>query len=133
MRRAGSSVNCSRPQEDQMPMTADVNVPALTERVKKILTSPQSEWSVIEAEPTTVTGLYTGYIALLAAIPVIAQFIGFSIIGFNAGFLGTYRTPIVSGLANAVVSYVLSLAMVYVAALVISKLAPTFNSVANDI
>lgn len=116
-----------------MPISADVNVPALTERVKKILTTPQTEWNVIEAEPTSVDKLYRGYIAPLAAIPVIASFIGFSIIGQDFGFLGTYRVGIVTGIAHAIVSFVLALVMVYVAALVINKLAPTFNSTPSDI
>lgn len=114
-------------------MTADVNVPALKERVTKILTDPKNEWTVIEAEPTTVDKLYKGYIMPLAAIPAVAQFIGMSLIGWNAGFLGTYRTPIGTGILRMIVFYVLTLAVVYVAALVISKLAPTFHSKSDDL
>lgn len=116
-----------------MPMTAEVNVPALKERVTKILTDPKAEWPVIEAEATTVDKLYKGYIMPLAAIPAVASFIGMSFIGMNAGFLGTYRTPIVRGVVGMIVTYVLTLAMVYVAALVISKLAPTFQSKSDDL
>lgn len=116
-----------------MPMTAEVNVPALKERVTKILTDPKAEWPVIEAEATTVDKLYKGYIMPLAAIPAVASFIGMSFIGVNAGFLGTYRTPIVRGVVGMIVTYVLTLAMVYVAALVISKLAPTFQSKSDDL
>lgn len=116
-----------------MPMTAEVNVPALKERVTKILTDPKAEWPVIEAEATTVDKLYKGYIMPLAAIPAVASFIGMSFIGMNAGFLGTYRTPIVRGVVGMIVTYVLTMAMVYVAALVISKLAPTFQSKSDDL
>ena len=114
-------------------MTADVNVPALQARVTKILTDPKTEWPVIEAETTTIDKLYKGYIMPLAAIPAVAQFIGLSFIGLNAGFLGTIRTPLVNGLVRMVVFYALSLATVYAAALVISKLAPTFQSKSDDL
>jgi hypothetical protein len=100
--------------------------------VTKILTDPKGEWAVIEAEPTTADKLYKGYIVPLAAIPAIAQFIGHSFIGTTTPFLGTIRMPIVSGLIWMCVSYVLTLAMVYVAALIVNKLAPTFNSTSND-
>ena len=113
-------------------MTADVNVPALQARVTKILTDPKTEWPVIEAESTTIDKLYRGYIMPLAAIPAVASFIGMSFIGLNTGFLGTIRTPIVRGVVGMVVTYVLTLAMVYVAALVVSKLAPTFQSKSDD-
>ena len=116
-----------------MPMTsADVNIPAIQARVTKILTDPKGEWAVIEAEPTTTDKLYKGYIVPLAAIPAIAHFIGASFIGITTPFLGTTRTPIVSGLILLCVSYVLTLAMVYVFALIVNKLAPTFNSTPND-
>ena len=34
----------------------------LVERVKHILLTPRPEWEVIDAEPATTAGLYTGYI-----------------------------------------------------------------------
>lgn len=113
-----------------MSIAGEVNVPALTERVKRILTTPKTEWLVIDAEATTVERLYKSYIIPLAAIPAVAGFIGNSIIG-TAGFLGYYRVPIVTGLIMMIVGYVLSLAMCYIAALIVDKLAPTFGSVSN--
>jgi len=110
---------------------ADVNIPAIQARVTKIVTDPKTEWTVIEPEPTPVDKLYKGYIIPLAAIPVLATFIGMSFIGVSYGF-GTFRTPIVRGLVGACVSYVLALAAVYISALVVSKLAPTFQSVSDD-
>lgn len=108
--------------------TTDVNVPALKDRVKRILTDPKSEWPVIEAEATTTEKLYSSYIVPLAAIPAIASFIGMSIIGVG----GFYRVGIVSGIIGAIVSFVLTLVGVYVAALIVNKLAPTFDSTPND-
>ena len=111
----------------------DVNGPALIDRVKKILTDPRREWPIIAAEPTTTEKLYSSYIVPLAAIPAIAGFIGTSIIGLSLPFVGAYRVGIISGLTNAFVTYVLTLVMVYVAAMIVDKLAPTFDSTPNQI
>jgi hypothetical protein len=102
----------------------------LVDRAKNILLTPKTEWAAIDAESHTVQGLYTGYVMILAAIPPIAAFIGTSLVG--VGFLGTtYRVPITSGVVQLILSYVLSLAMVYVVALVIDALAPNFGGQKN--
>ena len=111
----------------------DVNGPVLLDRVKKILLDPRREWPIIAAEPTTTEKLYSSYIVPLAAIPAIAGFIGTSIIGLSLPFVGAYRVGIISGLTNAFVTYVLTLVMVYVAAMIVDKLAPTFDSTPNQI
>lgn len=113
--------------------TLEVNGRALTDRVTRILKDPKAEWPVIEAEATTTEQLYRSYIAPLAAIPPIATFIGMSLIGMSVPFIGHYRVGIFSGIAHAVVSWVLALVGVYVAALIINKLAPTFDSTSNDL
>ncbi|AGG87530.1 Yip1 family protein [Rhodanobacter denitrificans] len=98
----------------------------IIERIKAILTTPRTEWPVAAAEPASVQGLYAGYIAIVAALPVIAGFIKGSLIG--AGAFGiTVRTPIGMGIVGMVLHYVLVLAIVYVVALVINALAPTFG------
>jgi hypothetical protein len=111
----------------------DVNGPALIDRVKKILIDPKREWPIIAAEPTTTEKLYSSYIVPLAAIPAIAGFIGSSIIGMSMPFVGAYRVGIISGLVSAFLTFVLTLVMVYVAAMIIDKLAPTFDSTPNQI
>jgi len=104
----------------------------LVARVKGILLSPRNEWAVIDAEPATVSSLYTGYIVPLAAIPAIAGFIGLSI--FGVGVLGnTFRVPIMRGLSSACVQYVGALVGVYVLALIADTLAPNFGGQKNQI
>ena len=110
----------------------DVNGPALVDRVTRILKDPKGEWPVIEAEVTTTEQLYRGYIAPLAAIPAVAGFIGMSIVGISLPFVGHYRVGILGGIVQAVLSWVLAMVGVYIAALVINKLAPTFDSTPND-
>jgi hypothetical protein len=98
----------------------------LVDRAKNLILTPAAEWDKISSETHTVQGLYTGWIMILAAIPAIASFIGFSIIGIG-GFGLSYRVPVVSGIAHAIASYLLSLGSVYVFALVIDALSPNFG------
>lgn len=102
----------------------------LVDRAKNILLQPRTEWAVIAAEPHTVQELYTSYVMVLAAIPAVASFIGWSLVG--VGVLGTtYRVPITAGVVHLVLSYVLNLAWVYVLALIIDALAPNFGGEKN--
>lgn len=116
-----------------MKVSRKESVMNLVDRVKRILMSPRTEWQVIEAEPTTPAQLYTGYIVPLAAIGPIAQLIGYSVFGISVPFMGTYRVPIGSAITSALVSYVLSLAAIYVLALIIDGLAPKFNGQRSQI
>jgi hypothetical protein len=102
----------------------------LVERVKRLILEPKAEWQVIDGEAHTVKDLYTNYAMLLAAIPAVAHFVGFSVMGIG-GWLSLYRVPIPSGIAMMVVSYLLSLGAVYVVALLIDALAPQFGSQKN--
>lgn len=109
-----------------------MNLAKLTDRVKAILTTPKTEWPLLAAEPANVGGLYTGYIMILAAIPAIATFIKSSLIGYD--LLGvTMRIPMLSGLGHAIATYLVSLLVVYLVALIIDALAPTFGGEKNRV
>lgn len=98
----------------------------LVDRVKNILVQPKQEWVVISGESTTVQDLYKNYIAPLAAIGPVAGIIGVSIVGIGLP-AGTYRVPILTSTLSAIINYVLALAAVYILAMVIDYLAPTFS------
>lgn len=102
----------------------------LVERVKGMIVSPTREWSAISAEAHSVASLYTQYVMILAAIPAVASFIGYSVVGYS-GLGTTYRVPIAAGVASTVLTYVLQLGSVYVMALVIDALAPNFGGEKN--
>ena len=106
---------------------------ALMERAKNILLQPKQEWPVIDTEQTSVGSLYTGYIIPLAAIGPIASIIGWSVFGMRVPFAGSIRIPIGFGIRNAVIAYVLGLVGVFVLALIIDALAPTFGGQKNQI
>jgi len=102
----------------------------LLERVRAILLNPQQTWPQIDAEDGSPARIYLGYLVFLAAIPAVAHFIGYSLVGVGA-FGVTIRVPLLAGLAGMVVGYALSLAMVYVLALIANALAPRFQGRAD--
>jgi Yip1 domain len=83
-------------------------------RVKGILLTPRTEWPLIAAEPDTIAGIYTGYIMILAAIPALIRLISFR-------YLGLSVIPMV------IATYVLALVGVFIVALIVELLAPTFG------
>jgi hypothetical protein len=104
----------------------------LIERAQAMVLRPKETWPTIEAEPATVGSLYRDWLVYMAAIPAVCAFIGLSIVG--GGVLGmSFHLPIVTGLANMITSYLMSLVLVYVVALLIDALAPTFGGTKNPI
>lgn len=101
-------------------------------RVRNILVTPDTEWPVIAAETTPTRDLIVGYVVPLAAIGAIAGFIGGSLVGFSVPYLGTYRVPIVSGLASAIFAFAMAIAGVFILSFIIDALAPTFGGQKNQ-
>lgn len=98
----------------------------IVQRAKDILLKPKETWPVIAAEPATTQSIYIPYVLALAAIGPLAQLIGGQVFGFT--ILGvTYHPPLTTALVSAIVSYGLSLATVFILALVIDGLAPNFG------
>ena len=104
----------------------------LVGRVKRLLLSPTSEWDRIDAEPATIKGLYVGYVCILAAIPPIAGLIGGQLFGIG-GFGFHMKPALVPAIVGAVVAYGLSLLSVFLVALIIDALAPSFDGQKNQI
>ncbi|HOE17667.1 MAG TPA: Yip1 family protein [Syntrophorhabdaceae bacterium] len=102
----------------------------LVGRVKAIILKPKDTWEQVKQEETTVKELYMSYAVILAIIPPVATFIGWSIVGMS--FLGaSYRIPFANGISYAVFHYVLSLIAIYAVAFIIDMLAPNFGSQKN--
>jgi len=95
----------------------------LVERAKNILISPAKEWEVIKEEEISVSDMFTKYAMLLAAIPAVSGLIGQTLFGYFGSFGGR--------ITWAVLTYILSLAGVYIIAFIIDMLAPSFGSTKN--
>ena len=111
--------------------------PGLVDRVKNLLMSPNSEWAKIDNESTSIQGLFTGYVMILAAIPAIAMAIGLFLFvprGVVVAGIGvSFGITTTSIIAAALISYVLSLVSVYVMGLIIDGLAPSFGSTKDPV
>jgi hypothetical protein len=106
---------------------------ALVDRAKNMILKPKEEWAVVAAEPADAASLYTGYIMPLAAITPICSFVGMSIIGITVPFIGTVKTPMISGIIQAAISYVVALVAVYIVAMIAATLAPNFGGVKDQV
>ena len=89
----------------------------LVERVRAILVTPKTEWPLIAREPGDPQTLFLGYVAILAAIPTVCGLVGWVLVG----------APLGTGILITVVRYVLNFVAVYLAAMIIDALAPTFE------
>lgn len=99
----------------------------LFDRVIGIVSAPAEEWLLIAEEPAEVHRLYLNYVAVLALIPALAGFIGTSVVGVKVPAVGTIRVPIITGLFDLLLRYVLAFVAVYVLALIVNALAPRFG------
>lgn len=101
----------------------------IIERVKSILLSPKDALTAVKSEEMSIADFMKEYVAILAAIPPVAQFIGLALVGHSVfgrrSFIGT--------LFYAALFYVLSLVSVFVYSKVINALAPNFNATKNDV
>jgi len=104
-----------------------MNFNALLARARGILLAPRDTWPAIVAEPASAASIYTGWVLWLAAIPPLASFIGMAAFGISVPFVGTLRLGLGSLLRQLLLSYALALVMVFVMALIVEALAPSFG------
>ena len=99
----------------------------LLARIKALLLSPSAEWPVIAAEPSSPAAIYRRYVAPLAALGIIAGFIGHTVIGYDVPLLGHVHAGIAAGAGAALLGYLLSFVSVFVIAWLVDVLAPSFG------
>jgi hypothetical protein len=91
----------------------------IVDRVKRLLLSPDPEWTVIAGEPATLGGLITGYVLPLAALSAIGSLLGSLFTGLDVTF----------ALRVAIVGLVMAVIAVVILSVIIDALAPTFGAV----
>ena len=101
----------------------------LVNRVKQILVSPKTEWQTIDSENDSHIAVLTKYVLLLAAIPAVAAFIGYGIIGYSVW--GHHFASVSLGIKQAIIQYVTMVGGIYIAAFVIDLLATNFGAQKN--
>jgi hypothetical protein len=105
----------------------------VVDRIRNILVTPATEWPVIALEETTVAALYRDYILWLAAIPVVARLIGGSVFGYYLPGVGTRFPPLGRSAVEAIIAYGISLAALYLIALMVSWISPMFLGKKDDL
>jgi len=109
---------------------SDFSRDSIIARAKAIILTPNEEWPRIEAEPTSISEIFTRYSVPLAAIGPMATFLGGQIFGY--GMFGiSWRPSIVAGLSMAIMSFVMALIGIVVLTLIVDFLAPKFGGTAN--
>lgn len=101
----------------------------LIDRAKKILTTPKTEWDVIDKETPNTQGILTTYVVPLVAIGTIAAFIGWGLIGKS--YYGIKVASMGLGIRYALVALIGGVGGSLLLAFVIDALAPTFKSEKN--
>jgi hypothetical protein len=89
----------------------------LIERVQSLLVSPTAEWPAIKREALSVAKIYVQYLLVFAALPAI---------GYLLSFVGAPN--FIVALRLAIISYIVWLLTFNFAAIVVDRLAPTFDS-----
>ncbi|MEQ1517304.1 MAG: Yip1 family protein, partial [Usitatibacteraceae bacterium] len=99
----------------------------LVDRAKNICLTPKTEWPVIAGETATTGGLMSGYVAPLAASPPVAGLSGSLI--FEPIRVGSISAAII----GVFVTWVVTIALVFLIGVLINTLADQFDADRNDI
>lgn len=92
-----------------------------------LLREPGKEWEQIKAEQTTIPSILIGYVAPLAAIPPVCDLIGSTL--FNSMLSLDPASAVVRG----VVTWVVSIALVFLLGLLVNTLADNFDGDRDDL
>jgi hypothetical protein len=96
-------------------------------RAYGLLREPKKEWEQIKAEETTVPSLLIGYVAPLAALPPVCGLIGSLI--FEPIRVG----PLSEAIVSVFVTWIVTVALVFLLGVLINALADQFDADRNDI
>jgi hypothetical protein len=89
---------------------------------------PHVEWEAIKEERCTVSKCYCSHVLVLAAIPVVAWFIGTTQVGWQLGSRETIKLTVDSALPIAFLSYLVMLVGVFSLGKAIHWMGQTYGS-----
>lgn len=96
-------------------------------RAYGLFSDPKGEWEQIRAEETTIPNILIGYVAPLAAIPPICGLIGSYL------FEGAAPAGLGGAIVEAVVVWLLGVAMVFLLGIIINATAENFDSARDEL
>ncbi|WP_230425606.1 Yip1 family protein [Spartinivicinus ruber] len=93
-----------------------------------LFTMPQQEWQLIRSESSSVSKVYLTHVLLLAAIPAICGYIGFTQVGWSVGNDKLVKLTESNAAGMALLSYCAMLAGIFVMGCFIQWMAKTYNA-----
>jgi hypothetical protein len=110
---------------------------SIVQRVKNIMIKPADEWNVIASEPATIGGLFTGYAAPLALIPLVSTILFTGLLGISAadmmGLGSGMPLDLMTISAMAAFSFILSLVTLFIMGTVVKLVSPSFNGTSDKV
>jgi Yip1 domain len=102
---------------------------SIVDRAKNIIMKPAEEWNVIADEPATVGGLFTGYAMILSGLALVSGIVATGLLGIGGEALAAtgMSTAFTDTIVRAILGYFVGLGMLYVMALIVNAVSPSFN------
>ena len=131
----GEAPSNPQPQQQQQPQNpfqdfnqANMQATAsnIFSRATNIMFKTKTEWQAVELEKPNTSSILLGYVIPLSLIPAIFMIIGYGVIGVSVPFYGRY-TNWTSGIVSGIVSIASTILSVYLTALIVDLLAPSFK------
>jgi hypothetical protein len=101
---------------------------SLIDRAKNIIMTPKTEWAAIAAEDANVNSIFTGYVVPFLVLDAAAAFIGHAFI-WGGGHYGDFAMK--WGIYNAMLTLIGGALGVWLTAMIVNALAPSFGSEKN--
>lgn len=96
-------------------------------RAYGLMREPKKEWEQIRAEETTIPHILLGYVAPLAAVPIVCDLIGQSV------FNNALQVEFGQALIRAVITWLISIGIVFFLGIVVNIAAESFEAEKNDL
>lgn len=96
-------------------------------RAYGLMREPKKEWEQIRAEETTIPNILVGYVAPLAAVPIVCDLIGQSV------FNDALQVDFGQALIRAVITWLISIGIVFFLGIVVNIAAESFEAEKNDL
>jgi hypothetical protein len=100
----------------------------LVDRAKNIIMTPKTEWAAIASEEANANAIYSGYVLPFLILDAAAAFIGHAFI-WGFGHYGDFAMK--WGIYNALLVLLGGTLIVWLTAMVVNALAPSFGSEKN--
>jgi len=115
------------------PRKPSRRLPAWLARAQRLLLRPAQEWQAIAPEFATPGPIYSRYIVPMAAIGPISATVGTIVFGVRNSIAGSYGMSPGDAVTSGVLEFGLNLLGVYLFAVLIDVLAPSFGGQRNRV